>query len=471
MKSKIYRHKKTKRFVGIEQMAIRGFVREFKSKLLAGKTFSQNKPEFSLVDYEFSKQLAENFFNNSNLRTNEQYASNQESHLDSSVFSKWWSGQRYPNPQDRDLIDILFPGLTAKWLDRSNFKNRMQVHLASLDLFDRLRSCNSLIHKSVSGKSQPHCDKCFPHVLTEAQWMLEAIHDDWKPVLTGYLRAIDVCISGPQSRSGFNVSKSLLEKVIDHRGRLDYDLSLGESSFVGLPLPEEIVNSYQSENPFSIVLFLFLLICLDFKTESEYRNDLVLDFMTALNCAGVLLYFKQAGLFTSLPDSFEEKFQEILLHASEYFYDQPFDLNEQLFSFEKSCEASIKDGLHSSDSIVYPFTHFSDHAGFNLSELFFNILQLVLKEQDIHSFMEDIRDHSHAKTYDKKKVDDYLAQPYLQIFKALESARERYLKHFDIIGYSRNELITELSNFASCPVNTRIGLSADLKKSPLYYGK
>lgn len=476
MRTNRYSFSRAKTNFRTKEIAVRGFVRDLKSRLLEGFVYSLEEPEYRLVADAFDLKVSRLDISLLTEFYDQKQNEYKISFVDSSCYSKWWNGRQYPDKRNRKLIEILFPGLLCKWFERSNFKNRMQLHLASMDLFHLSRNCNCPVKEEHDKELDSYCDKCLSQALNEAEWILKEIHKDWQPIHSGYFNAFDVCIAGPQARSGLNVAKNLFEsrlsqEVRDDRAQINYDLSLGDGSFVGLPLPREIINLCQSENPFSIVLFLFSLVCLDFRTESEYRNDLTLDFMTALNCAGLLLYAKHGRLFGSQSDFMSKSILEMLLNVSEYFYDQPFDLNELLLSYEKLCKQAKETGGALYGDIVHPITHFSGYPGFKLTEMFFDIVRLSINDQNIETFMENLEEFSYSTTYEESKVDDYLKSPYLRVFKSLELARERYLNLFDIVGYPRNELIAELSKTVCSPMNTKIVSDTIFQKHPSYSAK
>lgn len=358
-----------------KQIAIRGFSRELKSRLLEGTAFSLGEQDY--------KNIADSFA--------ETWAKKEPTELDfvgSSCFSKWWNGEQYPSSRNRKIINKLFPDLSAKWFDRSNFKNRMQLHLASLDLFHLSRNCSCQVGRKHEVALEPYCDKCLSQALKEAKAILKSVHNDWQS--------------------------------------------------------EELFKAHQLENQLSIVIFLFLLVGLSIKNDNKYHDDLILDFMTVLNCAGLILYVQHGDFYSPKSDFIEEKVQQVLFHASEYFYDQPIDLEDKILDDGKvSQKLREKDGAQYSD-IVLPTTHISGHAGFKLAELFFDVIHLVTHEQSVDAFMESVQPYMDSKDNKKSKIDAYFEPHHLQIFKSLEIARNRYLKQFEMTGYTDDELISEL---------------------------
>lgn len=464
-----------------KEICIRGFARELKMLLLKDPNCSTLDPEYSSVSKAFTEQLGDAIASRLKLEVLSQEDKNKLSNytfVEGPGFSNWWGGKKYPGEASKYVIDYLFPGLVAKWFDRSNFKNRMQLHLASLDLFHLSRNCNCKIEGNAEAILKKQCNQCLEHALYEAEWMLSAIHNDWKPTNTRYLNQFDVCITGPEKRSGINVFETHFMSIAtynnpkpikeDPREKIAYNLALEETSFIGLPIPEEVAGIYQDENIFSVVMFLFLLIGLDLETEVEYRDDLILDLMTAVNCAEIILFVKHGDfLLSSNSDFIEQKIQDIFFHSSEYFYDKPSDLNEKLLGYEKVCRQSNETGDPPFDFIVLPMTHISCHTGFKLTEVFTNILSLVINSENIDSFIAENEELTHVSSYTESKIDEYLNKPYSNIFKSFENARRRYLSLFDVVGYTETELVKNLRSSICRPMNTNyIPGKAPQKESP-----
>jgi len=466
MRTSRYSHNKAKNNFRTKEIAIRGFVRDLKSRLLSGQEYSLEKGEYRLVAKAFEMltsridvSLLDEFYD-------EETKTYEISFVESSCYSKWWNGHQYPDNRNKKLIEMLFPGLLCKWFDRSNFRDRLQLHMASLDLFSFSDNCNCEYKKASA--STLYCEKCLTEALNEASWIIKAIHQDWKPEKTGFNKIIDVCITGPIERSGLNVSKNKFDSIEDPREQVDFNLSLGATSFVGLNLPKNVVELYQDENSLSVVVFLFSLIALDFKTESEYRDDLVLDYLTALNCAGFYLFLKHGLLFKGTLDPLEDKLQYMLLYSSEFFYDEPIDLKKALTGFEDLIGNSPEEYESLQTSIDYPMIHFDCHSGFKLTEIFFEIMNFSLTKEELKNFMENIKDYCFAEYDSNSIVDEYLAEPSSRVFKSFEAARARYLNLFSITGYSRKELINELSKTIKNPVARRTTKGSTPQKETAY---
>lgn len=446
-----------------EEIAIRGFVREFKSELLKGQHFSLKETEYKKVADAFERLWSEKQVD-------------ECAFMSDSLFSKLCNGKQYPSDAWRKNINTLFPGLSEKWFDRYVFKNRMQLHLASIDLFHIASDCRCFfrMRREEVVDSETICQECLIEAVKEAESILKLIHEDWEPRNTGNGNNYDVRISGPHERSGLNVVDNLTHykypDFIDKSEFIDYDLSLGEASFIGLSLPGEIVNTYQIENPFSVVLFLFLLVGLDQNTKSEYRNDLILDFMTSLNCAGLILKVRYEGLATAQNDMAVKTILSLLQNVSEYFHDKPFDISEQL----EACEQSLKHAQKTRDatSLYFyptPETQFSGYPGYILTEIFLETLTFHADGQNIENLLEKLQKFSHSNTYKEAKSDDYLRSPFAGIFKSFEASRERYLEQFSITGYSRDELIAELNEIITNPIVIKWGAAEQTPQKPSPY--
>lgn len=468
MRSNRYSHNKAKNNFRTKEIVIRGFVRDLKSRLLSGQDYSLENGEYSLVAEAFEEMtgridisLLDEFYD-------EEKGTYEISFVESSCYSKWWNGLQYPfNRNKKKLIEILFPGLLSKWFERSNFRNRLQLHLASMDLFVFSKNCNC--KEKIDFRS--YCENCLSEALEEAKSILEAIHSDWKPEYTRYLKAFDICISGPEQRAGLNVWKNHVESSLSHeksdvRECIDFDLSLDGGSNIGIQLPKEIADLYQDENLLSVVQFLFTLVGLNLHAESEYRDDLILDFMTAMNCAGFYLSVKHGMSYSPTAGFFDEKLQEMLIHSSEYFYDEPMDINAALVEYELLTKREL-----TQSSITYPITLFDCHSGYQLTELFFELIRVAIKRDDVRTYLENLKEICHPDNEHQSLFDKYLEQPFLRVFKSFEAARVRYLNHFKITGYSQKELISELSKTIQNPVGKKTLRGATSHKKAVYSNK
>lgn len=434
------------------EMAVRGFVREFKSKLLEGQRFSLNEAEYKKVADAFTKLWSEK-------------ESSECDFITDSYFSKWWNGAQYPGPEWRENIDKLFPGLSAKWFDRSNFQHRMQLHLASIDLFHLARNCNCKVKKDSEADLEAYCESCLYQVLSEAEMILSTIHTDWRPELTGSNTG-DVSISGPKKRA-------VAADIQNDRMKIDFDLSLEESSLIGLNFPSEIMSSYHAGNPYSIVQFLFLLIGLNIKTQCKYRNDLILDFMTALNCSTLLILVKHKSIFTNSPDYIENNIQKIVMSVSEFFYETPFTVIEQFNEFEDLCEEK-RIYPREDCSITYPFTFFHEefdgqrYLDEELSSLFLEILMFHTPLWSEEAFMEDFKNRYVTHEYKETEADDFISGTRLKLFKPFEAAKECYFEQFHHTGYSREELSKELNEMFVNPMGSKVRWKDKSNKKSAY---
>jgi len=219
----------------------------------------------------------------------------------------WWKGKSIPSPANQLDIESLFPYLPAKWFDRCTFNNRFQLHLATLDL------------NYIDSKDSSYADN-------DALSILNKIISDWRP--KGYSNN-ELEISGPWERAGyqpapytFNYHSSSLSKKNSAQEKIKYDLTLGPPSYVDIKLPHEISDIYQLGNPFSIIPYMFCLLCLgEDESNSGYKNDLFLDFLSALNCAHFFIYKQYRGMPPQGGDKAATNVITIFLRVSQYYYD------------------------------------------------------------------------------------------------------------------------------------------------------
>lgn len=451
-----YEVRRAKLNFATKEIVIRGFARELKYILLKGENQDPKNPEFTRVANALNNLITEKYRNNS-----EKDKFSYTDLISSSGFSNWWAGKKYPEPENRAKIDLLIPGLLGKWFDRKNFKNRMQLHLASLDIFLMPSICNcSPNEKQANQNLKKLCNKCLVEAQTDAESILKKIHEDWQPQYTEK-STYDVSISGPKNRT---------DKF--HSSSIDFDLSLEEPSFVGLEIPYQILNSYQEGNPYSVVEFLFLLIGLDMKTACEYRNDLILDFMTALNCSALMLFIKHKKIFTGPTDNIENKTQKIVSDIYELLYGMPFDLKEDADEFERLVLERRKKGITSASLAEYPHADFlfnllgmqSYPLKESLSYTFHEILKPYTSnvKKFMTRFRQDYRLHEHSKT----DLDDQcLSKDQLEILKPFEAAKNRYFDQFAIIDLPMAELIHQLRDMFQNPFDSRIVVEKKKRRS------
>lgn len=505
MKSRDYRERKPKLFREgdgflTREISIRGFTREFKRALLGDKA--------DLQEQEYEK-VADAFH-----RLWDRRHSEEVSFIGSSGFSKWWKGQTYPGSDWRERIDKLFPGLSQKWFDRTKFSNRLQMHLASMDLFHLSRDCICKEKIKLDDAGEGYCQKCLSQAVLEAERILFSIHADWEPTKIGFKNIHDLCISGPEERAGNNPVMDLVKWLLHEKssesandkmfplGRkskwqlilnevksyfdtdikaqvqaqrhnenlhvwnsikdintqdvlddsnISYDLSLGATSFVGVPLPKKIVKVHQVANPLSIIPFLLILLCLDLRAlKGDYRDDLILDFMSALNCGCFLL---EAGAINDSVDS-EERILQLFMYVSEYFYRESPDIDAEVVSYE---EAYGNREMYGS-SIIFrtpPESLIGGHYAYRLTQVFLDLVDSEYGEREAEYFISSFSDDSRY-TNKKSVVDDYLNTESARVFKSLQSARERYLKQFYLTGLTEIELQEKLDKVWTRPTDAAI---------------
>jgi len=232
-----------------------------------------------------------------------------------SRLSAWRKGKSIPSPANQLDLENLFPYLPAKWFDRSTFNNRFQLHLATLDL------------KCIDSKDSTYA-------ANDASSILNKIISDWMP--KGYSNN-ELEISGPWERAGyqpmpytFDYHSQILIKEDPVKGKIKYDLTLGPISYVDIKIPLEISEVYQQGNPFSIVPYMFCLLCLsEEQGNSNYKNDLFLDFLSALNCAHFFIFKHTGGMVPHGSDKVGSSVIKLFLRVSEFYYDDHWSPENQ----------------------------------------------------------------------------------------------------------------------------------------------
>ena len=234
-----YVNKMQRKYLPTNEIRKRGFIREFKSLLLKEHEVKQDSPQYGKVEEMLRKILCEK----------NEYP--KDGIFSEGTYNKWWNGKGYPGKKNQKMIDAAFPGLTDKWFNRERFGNRFQRYFGCLDL--------PYIY-SLGDSDSPG------PAVEQAEIVLQEIHDDWKPISTGYLGIVDICLRGPNKRGGLNVSEiffksqykfnenspypELVEPIPDERESIDYDLTIGERSFIGLSIPDYLFDVYQENSIF-----------------------------------------------------------------------------------------------------------------------------------------------------------------------------------------------------------------------------
>lgn len=419
-----------------KNIAKKGFIRDFKVRLL-GEGCSLNKPEFEAVIEAFRGL----YF----LKTGK-----EESELIKQPgFSKWWLGKRLPDDDHRDKIKLVFPDLFEKWFGLERYTNRLQLHLASLDLFSMANECSCN-----DKKVKTYCEKCLLIAKQEAKLILDNIHEDWRPTKTGYSDIVDLCISGPKERSGLNVEEVRFYKNTackpgyhvprkeDYREKINYNLDLTDTSFIGLQIPEEILSVYQDGNPLSVCSFLFLLIGLNLKCDVKYRDDLILDFFTALNCASIVLFHRHYGFIghDTDTDSVDKRVQSLFLSFQEYLFN-PDEKNMESKTNKVGKNATEKNNSETEprlevDTVYFQRKNYCDQ----LSDEFLLLLSEVLglNKDDL------CKDLGRSDSYESF---------FLNIYEEITDSKHRYFEIFKITGLQKEEIQKEFKSMVQNPFN------------------
>ena len=121
----------------------------------------------------------------------------------------------------------------------------------------------------------------------------------------------------------------------------------------------------------------------------------------------------------------------------------PTNLNQKLTNYEKKCKCAVE-----SEAILFDFiTHVESNEGYRISEIYFEVLKLIMDKAEIESFIYELELIEGLSNHEKDIVDEYMEKPNLIIFRSMGDSRERYLKNFDITGYSEHALIEILKKW------------------------
>ncbi|MCF6188898.1 MAG: hypothetical protein L3J51_00300 [Cocleimonas sp.] len=386
-------------FLFTKSIRAKGFSRELKSILL--------KREFVLGDtQEYEKVLsALNIIMNS---------TDADDFICSGRFSRWWRGLSLPEPKKQIEIDKAFNGLANKWFGRSKFTNRFQLYLSSIDF------------KTI--KKQ--------YAQNEAIESLGRITEDWAPKISedgcAYLS-----ISGPSSRAGYRYSNTH-SRITDSRQHEQYDLTIGAASYAGIDIPKFIAGIYQRYYFGSIIPYMFCLLCTNTDNESNYKNDLLLDFLTALNCIDFILKDERSFMIN---DKNIKIISSLSTYVTSSFYTDYFS-SKKAKEIEKRRRINPKyDDLPSLNKVNQPLN--------TLAETFGVILQEYSTEKELSQFYRDY----HAKNVDSiNKVSDITQTT----FSLLDDMRNYYYKLFERAGFNKSEAINKiLTPFAAAKAGSR----------------
>ena len=426
-----YAKRMQRKYLPTNEIRKRGFIREFKSLLLKEHEVKQGSPQYGKVEEALRKILCEK----------NEYP--KDGIFSEGTYNKWWNCKGYPGKKNQEMIDTAFPGLIDKWFNRERFVNRFQRYLGCLDL--------PYIYSLGGSDSSDSSDSSEPAV-EQAETVLGEIHDDWKPVSAVYDRKIDIYLRGPNKRGGLNVSENSpyseqVEPVPDERESIDYDLTIGEESFIGLCIPDYLLDIYEENNEFSVMPFLYVLLCLNLKSRSKYRLDLIFDFLTAISCAFVLQQDKyQIFLHSHIVDRGDRAIFNLLDESYKYFYEvQYYSIEQKLKEFDE---------LEKQESLKIPRT--SDFGHFLLNptlnylstygvgpfvDIFFHAMRDLTDEDELEKFIIE-RPHNVTETY--PYTAKYASDIYVGLLDSLTSARSEFISQIDVLGMSEKQLLSTL---------------------------
>ncbi len=430
-----YQNRKEKIKLPTNRICKHGFVRELKTRLLEPDQIEPDSPQYEKVQGALVDLLID------------QNEFPEEGLFSEGTYNKWWNGKGFPNGKNRKILDAAFPGLPDKWFRRERFGNRFQRYLGCLDL--------PYLHGPSSS--------CRPGLAFEsAETILVGINRDWKPVSSGYLQTMDIHLRGPDKRGGLNVWKNHLygqspsgskpcypgrgKRIPDERESIDYDLTIGARSFIGLSIPEVLDGIYQENNVLSVIPFLFALLCWELRGASHYRLDLVFDFLSSLICAQIILQEKYWFMCsTTIRDRIERSVFDLLRTASQYFYEEvPFSVEQELKRFDELTRQALKrlpPGSNLEHCLTPPIAYLGSHDVNDFFGIFLGVMENRVDEAELETiFIERnqglIRDYPHTIAN---------APPvYVGLLDGLTRARSAFIDQFQVLGWSEAELLGQL---------------------------
>lgn len=434
------------------QFLKRGFARDFKIRLL-GEGCCLVNPDFDDVDDAFTAA-----YNLKNVKDS------KYKFLEQSGFSKWWLGKCFPSKVHKDAIELVFPDLFNKWFNLERVTSRFELHLTSIDIFSSAGMCSCKNRKVKEYDFEENCKICSLTAITGANEVLHRIHEDWRPTITGYNNILDLCISGPKKRSGVNIAKNrFFDEVAieseysdrpepDLREKVNYNLDLVETSFVGLPIPPKIYDAYQEDNLFSVCDFLFLLIGLNLKCNVEYKNDLILDFLTALNCAALIL-FKKHGTINNHTSEIRNRIRLLFSDFQEYF----FAIGEK----------SLKDKLSEKDPVFQRevINILNNDISYQLSDKYISFLSEVLGLNEDETF-KYLKEHSHLINNTGKRGEYH---QFSNIYQSFSEFKERYFKIMEITGLPEEKIKRTFKKMLKYPFSSSILPNSEEWQKPSPY--
>jgi len=411
---RVVARKKDENCFPTQEIRARSFARELKTLLFS------NENQVNLETQEYPRLI--NLLNEASLKVGCDFSYKSKGEIKDKVdfisksrFSGWWNGTSIPEEKKQADIEKVFPNLTNKWFERERFSNRFQLHLATLDLhFIGSQDIN------------------YAH--NQASIILNKIRFDWEPQNSiGHIK-----ISGPQERAGYDSHQytsirtsdfyaSLVGQerinIISRQGKIRYDLSLGGTSCPGISIPSYITEIYHPEVPSSIIPYLFCILCLcEDEENSNFKHDLFLDFLSAINC----YYFLAKDLTGS-------KLLPLFINIFDYYYDDYWSpLNKKLRDDGRARQKQElkNDSEEETHSITldYLLSSFHDPA-YRLADT----LEKFIKEETKYFSFDDAS-------------DDSLYKMTVSVPKLLINLRKFYIDLYRISGLTENQIMNNLLN-------------------------
>ena len=423
----------------------RGFIRELKFLITGIEPKSMGKCEYrkfkigieekyDLIECELDRNTNANRSKLTTDLTN--YGDLKQ--ISKSMYSSWWNGETLPSSKYRIVANQLFDGLADKWFSRVGYQHRFQLHLTALDLFE-LRHINP------------------SDTIKQGKDFLKIISECWKPKKLRFTNRTDLFIWGPKERAGFDPLKENFieecsrkigknEYVPDPRRFIQYNKKMGRNSrsYVGLELPDWLVQSYRPDSDLSIIPYLYLLLNLELDSDSNYLPDLILDFLTALVCGYLIVNYHKNRYLN--PDY---KSEEFLVFERE-------SLKNYFFSEKKSLDDEIKilSIRRNTDMAIlkekYLFKYWkSGHPCFYLHYLIRDFFRVY----GVNNFWEytGIINKEESLRFDSMKLSEHMAICKFHTVQRHQHFRDLYYENFKFIGLAQNKIEKFLDKTIEAP--------------------
>ena len=306
MRDKDFFKKKRVHETPVDELCIRLFSRELKTKLLG---YCDDKPEYNRVADKIYAAVNKD-------RTND-----VDVHFPKTNWHDYWYGKRMPKPKyypdDKRKIgflcavELVFPGLVKKWLYRGGGEDRLQLHLNALEL-----SWISANNESLSES-----------VFSMAGDIILAIHGNWRPFHN------DGSIRLPASleRKGLDLTVEKVKKIKykekyipDVRASKPVSLERGPTSSLMISASWDVRAIHQLLHPISVIPYLLSLAVETKLSDTGLKEAFILDFLSAVAAASCIIKEITAEFKIVNPLEFGEIFG-IYNGCVRFFWDEDYE--------------------------------------------------------------------------------------------------------------------------------------------------